>query len=441
MEKFVIKGGAKLKGEVKVSGAKNVAMKVVLAGILTDKDITIRNIPLISSVYGTAEMVKNLGVKVKISNDHTLIIKGDSIKNYMVPLELGGLYRTAPMVMGPLIARFGKAIVPNPGGCRLGKRPIDRYIDGLRAMGVKVVQKEGYFSAECLHLHGIKYRFKSNSHTGTEALLLTAVLAEGETILENAAEEPEVDDLIKLLNMMGAKIKRKEARTIIIKGVKKLGGAEFTVMPDRNEVVTFAIAAIASGGDVIVSGTERQYLKAFLEKLDQAKAGWEVVSKDKTRFYSNKKLKATDVVTHIYPGFMTDWQAPWAILMTQADGISRIHETIFEDRFGYVSEIKKMGAKISFYDPKIRKPESYYNFNWDDRKEGYHHAIKIIGPTKLHNAILEVTDLRAGATLVIGAIVAQGESIIHGIEHIDRGYEKLEERLKDLGASIKRVKL
>jgi len=441
MDKFIINGGVKLKGEVKVSGAKNVAMKVLLAGILTDKTITIRNVPLISSVYGTAEIVKNLGVKVKINNDHTLIIKGNSIKNYMVPLELGGLYRTATMVMGPLVARFGKAVVPNPGGCRLGKRPIDRHIDGLRSMGVKIVQKDGYFSAECPRLHGIKYKFKSNSHTGTETLLLAAVLAEGETVLENAAEEPEVDDLIKLLNMMGAKICRKENRKIIIKGVKKLEGAELTVMPDRNEVVTFAVAAIASGGDIIIDGTQRQYLKAFLEKLDQANAFWEPISERKTRFYSKNKLQATDVVTRIYPGFMTDWQAPWAILMTQADGVSSIHETIFEDRFGYVSEIEKMGAKVSFYDPKISKPEKYYNFNWYDRKDNYHHAIKISGPTKLHNAVLNVTDLRAGATLVIGAIVAKGESIIHGVEHIDRGYEKLEERLRKLGANIRRVRL
>lgn len=441
MDKFIIKGGNRLEGEISVSGAKNVAMKVILAGILTDKPLIISNVPLISSVYGTIGIVEQLGLRVKIGSDHTLRIQGDSIKNYKVPLELGGLYRTATMVMSPLLSRFGKALVPNPGGCRLGKRPIDRHIDGLRAMGAKIIQKEGFFSAECSRLHGVRYKFKSNSHTGTEALILAAVLAEGETVLENAAEEPEVDNLILLLNLMGAKIRRKERRAIVIDGVEELNGAEFRIMPDRNEVATFAAGAIASRGDVIINGTEREYLKAFLDKLDEANANWEPISADKTRFYTSKKLQSTHVITRIYPGFMTDWQAPWAILMTQADGISTIHETIFEDRFGYVTEIQKMGAKIDFYNPKIDNPTKYYNFNWSDRKKNCYQAIKITGPSKLHNAILDVTDLRAGATLVIGALIASGESIIHGIDHIDRGYERIEERLRSLGANIKRIKV
>jgi UDP-N-acetylglucosamine 1-carboxyvinyltransferase len=441
MDKFIIKGGVKLRGKIDVSGAKNVAMKVILAGILTDKPLVISNVPLISSVYGTANIVEQLGVKVKIGSNHTLRIKGDGIKSYKVPLELGGLYRTATMVIGPLLSRFGKAIVPNPGGCRLGKRPIDRHINGLKAMGAKIIQKEGFFSAECHRLHGIRYKFESNSHTGTETLILAAILAQGETVLENAAEEPEVDNLILLLTQMGAKIKRAKRRTIVINGVKKLSGAEFRIMPDRNEVVTFAVSAIASGGDVIVNGTERENLKTFLDKLDQASAGWEPISAHATRFYANKKLQPTDVITRIHPGFMTDWQGPWAVLMTQADGISTIHETIFEDRFGYVSEIRKMGARIDFFEPKVDNPQNYYNFNWSDKKKNYCQAIKIAGPSELHDAILDVADLRAGATLVIGALIARGTSIIHGIDHIDRGYEKIEERLASLGADIKRARV
>src|SRR3990167_6919050 len=202
MDKLIIAGGSKLKGEIKISGAKNVAMKVILAGLLTDKPIFVKNVPLISSVYGTAHMVKKLGVKVDIKNDHTLEINGNSLKGYKIPLELGGLYRTATMVMGPLLARFSRAVVPNPGGCRLGKRPIDRHIEGLRAMGATIIQKEGYFFAKADEMHGIRYKFPGNTHTGTEALILAAVLAKGETILENAAEEPEIDDLIRLLNLM-----------------------------------------------------------------------------------------------------------------------------------------------------------------------------------------------------------------------------------------------
>jgi len=439
MDRFLVKGGNIIHGEIKVSGAKNVAMKVILAGLLTDKPILIKNIPLISSVFGTIKVVKPLGVKVTLSDGHTLKVHGDGLKNYKVPLELGGLYRTATMVMGPLLARTNHAIVPNPGGCRIGRRPIDRHIDGLKSMGAEIVYKEGYFVAYAKKLHGARFRFKHNTHTGTETLILAAVLAEGETVLENAAEEPEIDDLIRLLNLMGAKIKRHN-RTLIIDGVKKLGGAEFSIMPDRNEVVTFAIAAIATGGDLIIEGTQREYLKSFLEKLDEAHASWEPISNTKTRFFASNKLHPTHVTASPHPGFMTDWQAPWALLMTQANGQSTIHETVYEDRFGYVKEMEKMGARINFFNPEVKEPAVVYNFNWGDRKRDSFHAIKIFGPQRLHNAILEVTDLRAGATLLLGSLVAQGESVIDGVEHIDRGYENIEERLKLLGAQIQRVK-
>ncbi len=440
MEKFVIFGKTKLRGEITVSGAKNVAMKVILAGLLTDKPIYVRNVPLISSVFGTAEIVKPLGVSVKISSDHSIVISGQGDGSNLIPLELGGRFRTATMVIGPLLARYGKAIVPNPGGCRLGKRPIDRHIKGLEAMGAKIKYKEGYFYAEASKLNGVKYRFSSNTHTGTEALILSAVLANGETILENAAQEPEIDDLIRLLNYMGAKIKRVQERTIIIAGVKKLNGAEFEIMPDRNEVVTFAVGAIASGGDVIVSGTQRQFLTSFLRKLDEIGAGWEPITDDKTRFYYKKKLFATKITTGPYPKFMTDWQAPFALLMTQAKGISTVHETVYEDRFGYVNELIKMGAKIRFFNPKINNPEDFYNFNWSDRNERQFHAINIFGPVSLHDAILEISDLRAGATLVLAACISQGKSVLYGIEHLDRGYENIENRLNSLGAKILRQK-
>lgn len=440
MDKFIVKGGKKLTGTIKVSGAKNVAMKTPLLGLLTDKPIYASNIPLISSVYGSINIVRPLGVKAELGNNHTLTVYGDNIKSYKVPLELGGLYRTATMTIGPLLCRFGKAIVPNPGGCRLGKRPINRHIAGLKKMGAKVKYKDGYFIAEAKSLTGTKYRFSKNSHTGTETLILAAVLAEGETILENAACEPEVDDLIRILNLMGAKIRRKAQRTIIIQGVKKLNGAEFAILPDRNEVVTFAIAAVASQGDVLIDGTRREDLKAFLAKLDEVGLCWEPISGDETRFYQDGKwLKSTNVVTAPHPGFMTDWQAPWALLMTQAEGVSTIHETIYEDRFGYVSELKKMGAKIDFFKPHVSNPSQTYNFNWSDKIDDKCQAIKIKGSTKLHNAVLQVMDLRAGATLVLAATISEGESIIRGIEHIDRGYEKIEERLNSIGADIRRV--
>lgn len=439
MDKLIIDGASKLIGEIKVSGAKNVAMKVILAGLLTDESIVVKNVPLISSVYGTAEFVKHLGVSVDISSNHSMHIKGGKVHSSILPLELGGFYRTAPMVMAPLLARSGKAVVPNPGGCRIGKRPIDRHIQGLSKLGAKIVYKDGFFHAKASKLTGTRFTFDSNSHTGTETMLLAGVLASGETVLENAAEEPEVDDLIALLNQMGAKVKRIKSRTIVIQGVKKLKGTHFTIMPDRNEVVTFAIGAIASGGDVIIEGVQREYLDMFLSKLTQAKANWKPISRNKTRFWKSKDLQAVDMTTQIYPGFMTDWQAPWALLMTQAKGVSIIHETIFEDRFGYVSELQKMGAYITFFHPKVKNPSTCYNFNWSDRIKSNFHGIKITGPTRFHNAVLEVMDLRAGATLILGGILAHGRSTVLGIEHIDRGYEKIEEKLQTLGATIKRI--
>lgn len=439
MQKFIIKGSNKIKGEITVSGAKNVAMKVVLTGLLTDKKIYVRNVPLITSVSGTADLVKPLGVKVFINNNHSMIVSGDGSGAFTVPLEFGGLYRTATMVIGPLLARFGQAIVPNPGGCRLGKRPVDRHIDGLRKMGAKIKYQDGYFYAQVNKLRGTSYHFPKNTHTGTETLILAAVLAEGETLLENSSEEPEVDDLIKLLNMMGAKVKRNRKREIIIQGVKKLKGAEFSIMPDRNEVVTFAVGALASGGEVMIKGAQTIQLKSFLKEVKLAGGDYQIIDNNTIKFRSPGKLKPTHIVTSPHPGFMTDWQAPWCLLMTQAAGQSSVHETVYEDRFSYVLELEKMGAKIKFYTPKVKNPRHFYNFNWQDRQCDKFQAIRINGKTKLHNALLEVTDLRAGATLVLAAAVAYGESIIHGIEHIDRGYEKIEERLKSLNVNIRRV--
>lgn len=438
MEKLIITGGKPLKGKVIVGGAKNVAMKVILAGLLTDETLTIHNVPLISSVLGTTKIVEPLGVKVTRKN-HTLEISGKEVHHHKVPLELGGLYRTATMVMGPLLARFGKATVPNPGGCRLGKRPVDWHTRALEKMGAHITYKDGYFYAATDRLHGARIKFDKNTHTGTESVLLAAVLADGETVVENAAEEPEIDDLIQMLSEMGAHIRR-EGRKVTIKGVKKLRGVTYTIMPDRNEAVTYAVAAIATKGDIVVNGTQREVLRAFLEKLDETGAGWEPIDQTTTRFFWKGPLKATDVVTAPHPGFMTDWQQPWAVLMTQAHGMSSIHETVFESRFSYVAELKKIGAKIDFYDPVVKSPETFYNFNWVDRVVGYHQEIKIQGPKVLHDGVVEIADLRAGATLVVAALVAHGNSVVIGAEHIDRGYEQFDEQLRKLGANIKRIR-
>jgi len=440
MDKFIITGGVPLKGEIAVAGAKNVALKILVASLLTDEEMVIRNAPDIRDVALMLEVLGALGVKH--SRDyHTIHVTHNHIHNAKVPLEIAARLRTSSMVLGPLLARYGEATTPNPGGCRLGARPIDRHIIALQHMGADIQyhSDDGYFYAKSKVLHGATIRFPKNTHTGTETLILAAVLAKGQTILENAAEEVEIDDLITCLKQMGAKIRRSAPRTIVIEGVPKLHGTEYAIMPDRNEEVTFAIAGVMTGGNVIVKNSSRHNLGAFLDVYRKAGGKYEEMDATTTRYYTDGPLTATDIVTTPHPGFMTDWQAPWAVLMTQANGCSTIHETVFESRFSYVSELTKMGAHIEFFDPKVPNPEAFYNFNWADRVPGYHQGIKIKGPTTLHNAVLAIDDLRAGATLVLAALSASGESVVHGVEQVDRGYEKIEERLRALGAQIERV--
>lgn len=441
MEKFVIQGGVALQGEVTISGAKNVALKVLVASLLTDDELVIHNVPRLRDVYFMLEVLSHLGISHTFDGN-TVRLKNSGVKSFSVPLEVGARLRTSSMVLGPLLARYGKAKIPNPGGCRLGARPIDRHIEGLKQMGATVDYRsdDGFFYSEAKKLSGATIEFTKNTHTGTETLLLAAVLADGVTVLKNAAEEVEVDGLISLLVSMGADIHRSAPREITVRGVSSLHGVEFTVMPDRNEEVTFAIAAAITKGNIVVKHSQRDMLTAFLEKYTAAGLQYESIDQTTTRYFTSGAILPTDIETNIHPGFMTDWQAPWAVLMTQAAGVSTIHETVFESRFSYVQELKKMGATIEFYSPQIKNPEEFYNFNWSDRIEGYHQAIRITGSTPLHDAVLNIDDLRAGATVVLAALVATGESVVYGIEQVDRGYEQFETRLQSLGAHIKRVK-
>lgn len=440
MEELVITGGESLCGQVEIAGSKNVALKAILAGLLTDEEVVIENVPAISDLSLMEEIASYLGAKIK-RDKTTLRIKAAQLKNEKVPLELGARLRTSSMFIVPLLVRLGQAVIPNPGGCRIGARPIDRHILGLKMMGVEVdySSQDGYFHAQTRRVKGTTYLFAKNTHTGSETLILAAVLALGQTILENAAQEPEVDDLIKLLNSMGAKIKRVKPRTIVIEGVDKLHGTAFKIMPDRNEAVTFAVAALATAGDIFLKNAQEEVLRPFLEKVKEADGAWE--KKDSgIRFFQKSRLKSTDIITSPYPGFMTDWQAPWMLLMTQADGVSTVHESIYENRFQYVTELRKMGGKIELFNPQVRDPQNFYNFNWEDDRSEYFHAARISGPTKLHNAVLDIGDLRAGATLVLAALASRGKSYLSGVEHLDRGYENFEERLVRLGARIKRIK-
>lgn len=441
MDKFIITGGIPLKGEVTISGAKNVALKLLVAALLTDEEITITNLPLLSDVFALLDVLGSLGVRHRLDG-HTLTIQNGHVKNTTVPLDIGARLRTSSMVIGPMLARYHTAKIPNPGGCRLGARPIDRHIEALRLMGATIQyhSEDGYFYCEADGLQGATIEFPKNTHTGTETLILAAVLAKGTTVLKNAAEEIEVDELIALLQSMGAHIRRTGRREITIQGVQKLHGANFEIQSDRNEEVTFALAAAITQGDITVHRSRRNTLTPFLEKFTRAGGQFEAIDDTTTRYFIHGKPKPTDIATTIHPGFMTDWQAPWAVFMTQASGASTIHETVFESRFSYVEELRKMGASIEFFAPHVTDPTSYYNFNWEDRVEGFHQAIRIHGPTKLHNAVVEIHDLRAGATVILAALVATGESFVHGVFQVDRGYEQFEIRLKALGADVTRVK-
>ena len=437
MAKYIIEGGVPLKGTVKITGAKNSGFKLMIASLLTDKESTLTNVPFIRDVIAVSSIIQGLGAKVEHHGDTVQISNG--ISKWEVPEELGIKSRASFMYLPILLHRFKKGIVPNPAGDKIGERPINWFLDGLEKMGANVRLEGNMIEVLAKNgLSGINYKFPKNSHTGTEALIMSAVLAKGKTTLENAATEPETDDLISLLNKMGAKIKRVKPRVIEIDGVNSLNGATYEVMPDRNEVVTFGCMALGTNGDVKIENVNLDHLTLFFSKVKSAEGGIEKGS-NTLRVYSKGLLKPTFVQTGPYPAFMTDWQSQWAALMTQANGVSVIYENVFENRFEYVRSLQKMGAKIEPFKTLVENPEEFYNFTPTKSSMEIPHAINIFGPKKLRGADLEVTDIRAGATLVFAALMAKGVSEIGNVEHIERGYEGLEERLVKLGAKIKKV--
>lgn len=438
MKKFVINGGRKLSGEIKISGSKNVATKAVIAACLTSEPVVLKNIPQISDIDALLSVIESLGGTVA-REGHTVTITVKEIKKPMISLAEGARVRTSSMFISPLLLRCKKAVVPNPEGCRIGARPIERHIEALEKMGARIEYKseDGYYHATTNGLKGTTYKFSKNTHTGTETLIMAAVLADGTTTIENAAEEHEIDDLISLLNKMGAKIKRSDGRVIIVEGVEKLHGATHEIVCDSNELVTFAVLSMLAGGNILLTNAKLNNISVFLDEVRKAGGAWEE-NEEGVRFFVKDGIKPSDIVTASEPGFKTDWQGAWAIFMTQADGESTIHETIYENRFGYVSELRKMGAKIDYFEPDAVDPESLYNFNYEKGKH-YQQGIRIIGPINLHNAVLVISDLRAGATIVIASLLATGESVLTGVEHIDRGYENFAQRLREIGANIEEV--
>lgn len=444
MPKFIVAGGIPLKGQVQVSGAKNAAVKMIVASILTSEPVILENVPRIGDVEVDLSIVKGLGVKARWLGRNKLWLRADKLSASVVPSALSRMSRVSALVLGPLLGRLGEARVFQPGGCRIGLRPIDRHLKALEALGAEVKEEEGAIWVGARKLRGGGIVFAKNTVMGTESAILTAVLAEGETEILNAAREPEVDDLILLLTKMGAKIKRNEKRRrrIVVEGRRSLGGARHEVIPDRNEAATFALAAAVTGGDITVDKLRPKDLFAFLEKLDEVGANYQAGrSTLRVRRRKGEVLRPAKVETAPHPGFMTDWQQPFSVLLTQAEGESSVHETIYEDRFGYVKELTEMGAKVKVITPSeagLPFDPGRYNFDWN--KAGEPRVVaRIEGSAPLRGARLAISDLRAGATLVLAALAAEGVSEVSGVEHIDRGYEKFDEKLRGLGAKIKRV--
>ena len=418
MEKLIVKGGNRLVGAVKTSGAKNAVLPIIAASILGTAPSHLDEVPMLEDVHTISEVLKCLGLAVECSPEKNVLdIDSTEITSYEAPYELVRTMRASFLVMGPLLARIGKARISMPGGCAIGARPIDIHLKGFEALGVKIEQGHGYIEASAPEgLKGTSIYFDFPSVGATENIMMAASLAEGTTILENAAEEPEIVDLANYLNKMGAKIRGAGTDTIRIEGVEKLHGADYTIIPDRIEAGTYMIAAAMTGGDIVVENVLPEHQKPLIAKLREAGA---VVEEDidKVRVIGKNPLKAVSIKTLPYPGFPTDMQAQMMAMMVIAEGRSKVTETVFENRFMHVVELNRMGAQIS--------------------TEG--RSAVIDGPCKLTGCDVRATDLRAGAAMILAGLVAEGTTRIGDLHHIDRGYENIVAKLKNLGADIERV--
>jgi UDP-N-acetylglucosamine 1-carboxyvinyltransferase len=419
MDKLVIRGGTPLLGTVRISGAKNAALPCMAAALLTDETVVLENVPQVRDIETTRRLLSAMGAEVELGYgraQHRTTIHAGTLATPEASYELVKTMRASTLVLGPLVARCGRARVSLPGGCAIGARPIDLHIKGLERLGAKIIQDHGYVEASADRLHGAEIVFDRITVTGTEDLLMAATLAEGETIMQNCAREPEVADLAALLNKMGAHIHGAGTSTIRVKGVSKLRGARHRIIPDRIEAGTFLTAAALTGGDVNVTNCDPDHLTAILQKLQEAGVKMTHTA-DSIRVMGDNPLTAADVNTEEYPGFPTDMQAQYMVVATQAEGTSIVTENIFENRFMHAQELVRMGANI--------------------RIEGRRAIVR--GKTPLSAAAVLASDLRASASLVLAALVADGETIIDRVYHIDRGYEHIEEKLKGIGAEIRRI--
>ena len=419
MDKFLIRGGRKLTGTVRISGAKNAALPAMAAALLTPETVTLKNIPRVRDIITMAKLLAHMRCLVQSPDlpPSEFSIQAENVSHAEAPYELVKTMRASVLTLGPLVARFGYARVSLPGGCAIGARPIDLHIQALEKLGAQISVDHGYVEARATRLRGTTFRFPKITVTGTENILTAAVLAEGETILENCALEPEIPDLAALLTKMGAQIEGAGTPTIRVHGVEKLHGATHSVIPDRIEAGTFLVAGAITGGNLLLTHCEPQHITALINKLKECGVDIRCDSQNALRVKGAEKLVAADVTTEEYPGFATDMQAQFMALATQAHGVSHIRETIFENRYLHASEMNRMGASIAV--------------------DG--NLATVTGPTPLSGAPVTASDLRASAGLVLAALVASNTTVIDRVYHIDRGYERIEEKLSALGADIERL--
>jgi len=422
MDKFLIKGGKALHGTVAISGAKNSALPVMAAALLTKERITLHNIPKVRDLITMSKLLAFMGAKVSITDipASDYVIQAVTLSDAVAPYELVKTMRASILTLGPLIARMGVARVSLPGGCAIGARPVDLHLAALEKMGAEITTDHGYIQAKVPNdgrLKGANITFEKITVTGTENILMAAVLAEGETVLNNAAREPEVTDLVEMLRKMGAQIEGDCSSKLRIRGVDKLRGTEHTVIPDRIEAGTFLVAGAITNGDLTLTNCAPEHLASIIAKLEQTGVRIETIDKTRLRVRGAKKLIATDITTEEYPGFATDMQAQYMALATQAEGASIITETIFENRYLHASEMLRMGANITV----------------DGRR-----AV-VRGPSPLTGTPVIASDLRASASLVLAGLAADGETMIDRVYHIDRGYEDIVKKLREVGAQIVRL--
>ncbi len=422
MDKFVIEGGQRLEGTVRISGAKNAALPAMAAALLTKEPVHLKNIPRVRDIITMGKLLAHMSARVEVPDipPTDLTIQAEKLSGAEAPYELVRTMRASILTLGPLVARMGYARVSLPGGCAIGARPVDLHLKALEKMGATISTEHGYIEARVpgnRRLHGARIAFQKITVTGTENALMAAALAEGETLVENAACEPEVTDLVEMLRTMGVRIHGVGTSTLRVLGADSLRGTTHTVIPDRIETGTFLVAGAITGGDLEIVGCGPQHLTAVIEKLVEAGCQIRQEASDRLRVRGSGKLVAADMTTEEYPGFATDMQAQYMTLATQAEGVSVIGETIFENRFLHASEMMRMGANIAI--------------------DG-HQAI-VRGPTPLSGTGVIASDLRASASLVLAGLVAQGETLVDRVYHIDRGYERIEEKLAAVGARIRRA--